>query len=196
MENNRVTFSLPPPPPPPRSTPTNFKDGANLLFRGLRIANFKDGANLLFRGLRIANTNASSMSSWVSYRFQIDSSYTFGRAKTMQKCLEWTRIFFWKQREKVAFSNEYGFLWTGPKSHSLIHEPRKRQIPKLSRAKLLDNTTNSKGLITWARKAMRINSVLSAVLFLAWFIPWAARQAWLLLKLPPGNPTSQYRDFN
>ena len=36
---------------------------------------------------------ASSMRSRVSYRFQIDSSYTCGRAKTMRKRYEWTRIF-------------------------------------------------------------------------------------------------------
>ena len=44
---------------------------------------------------------------------------------------------FWKRIKKVAFSSEYGYVWTGPKSHSLIHEPRKRQIPKLSRANCL-----------------------------------------------------------
>ena len=98
--------------------------------------NFKDGANLLFRGLVIANAYASSMSSWVSYRFQIDSSYTCGRAKTMRKSLKWTRICFEKGK-KVAFSNEYGYEWTEPKSHSFIHEPRKRQIRKLSRANCL-----------------------------------------------------------
>ena len=36
---------------------------------------FKDCASLLFRGFIIANTYASSMSSWVSYRFEIDSWY-------------------------------------------------------------------------------------------------------------------------
>ena len=63
------------------------------------------------------NTYASSMRSRVSYRFQIDSSYTCGRAKTMRKRYEWTRIF-WKRRKKVAFSNEYGYVWTGPKTTS------------------------------------------------------------------------------
>ena len=44
---------------------------------------------------------------------------------------------FWKGKKKVVFSNEYGYEWTEPKSHSFIHEPRKRQIPKLSRANCL-----------------------------------------------------------
>ena len=65
--------------------------------------NFKGGANLLFRGLVIANTYASSMSSWVSYRFQVDSSYTCGRAKTMRKRFEWTRICFEKGKKKLCF---------------------------------------------------------------------------------------------
>ena len=34
---------------------------------------------------------------------------------------------------------------------------------------------------------MRMNSVLPAVLILAWFIRRAARQAWLLEKFPPGS---------
>ena len=38
---------------------------------------FKDGANLLFRGLIIANTYALSMYRGVSYRCQIDSSYSY-----------------------------------------------------------------------------------------------------------------------
>ena len=79
--------------------------------------NLKDGANLLFRGLIIANTYASSMRSRVSYRFQIDSSYTCGRAKTIRKRCENATIgreFFWKQGKKVSFSNEYGYVWTEP----------------------------------------------------------------------------------
>ena len=75
--------------------------------------NLKDGANLLFRGLIIANTYASSMRSRVSYRFQIDSSYTCGRAETMRKRYDWTRIFL-KTGKKVSFSNEYGYVWTEP----------------------------------------------------------------------------------
>ena len=47
--------------------------------------------------------------------------------------------------------------------------------------KLRDNTTHSKGLITWAGEAMRISSVLPAVLFLAWFNRRAAQQARLLM---------------
>ena len=57
---------------------------------------------------------ASSMRSRVSYRFQIDSSYTCGRAKTMRKRYEWTRIFE-NREKKVAFSNEYRYVLTGPK---------------------------------------------------------------------------------
>ena len=38
---------------------------------------FKDGANLLFRGLIIANMYALSMYRWVSYRCQSDSSYSY-----------------------------------------------------------------------------------------------------------------------
>ena len=38
---------------------------------------FKDGANLLFRGLIIANTYALSKYRRVSYRCQIDSSYSY-----------------------------------------------------------------------------------------------------------------------
>jgi len=73
------------------------------------------------------NTYASSMRSRVSYCFQIDSSYTCGRAKTLQvdadflktekkSCVfkririrvDGSRI----RKEKVAFSN--GYMWTGP----------------------------------------------------------------------------------
>ena len=96
--------------------------------------NFKDGANLLFRGLIIANTYASSISSWVSYRFQIDSSYTCGRAKTMRKSFEWTQICFENRKKKLRFQTNTD---TSGQSHSLIHEPRKRQIPKLSGANCL-----------------------------------------------------------
>ena len=60
--------------------------------------------------------------------------------------------------------------------------------------KLRDNTTHSKGLITWAGEAMRMSSVLLTVLFLTWFICRAARQAWLLGKFPPGIPASLYWD--
>ena len=60
--------------------------------------------------------------------------------------------------------------------------------------KLRDNTTHSKGLITWAGEAIRMRSVLPAVLFLSWFIRRAARQPWLLGKFPPVIPASQYWD--
>ena len=50
--------------------------------------------------------------------------------------------------------------------------------------KLRNNTTHSTCLITSAVEAMCMNSVLPAVLFLAWFICRAARiKAWLLGKL-------------
>ena len=41
------------------------------------------------------------MSSRVSCRFQIDSSYTFGQAKTMRKSFEWTRICFEDGEKKL-----------------------------------------------------------------------------------------------
>ena len=63
----------------------------------------KDGANLLFRGLIIANKYASSIRSRVSYRFQIDSSYRCGRAKTTWKCYEWTRYFLENGEKKLRF---------------------------------------------------------------------------------------------
>ena len=63
----------------------------------------KDGPNLLFRRHIIANTHASSMRSRVSYRFQIDSSYMCGRAKTMRKCYEWTRFFLENGGKKLRF---------------------------------------------------------------------------------------------
>ena len=46
---------------------------------------------------------ASSMRSRVSYRFQIDSSYTCGRAKTTRKCCEWTRFFLENGAKKLRF---------------------------------------------------------------------------------------------
>ena len=64
---------------------------------------FKDGANLLFRGLIIANMYVSRMRSCVSYRFQIDSSYTCGRAKTMRKHYEWTRICLKTEKKSCVF---------------------------------------------------------------------------------------------
>ena len=73
---------------------------------------FENGANqepmgfcpsLLFRGLIIANTHASSMSSRVSYRFL--------KSIHRRTC---EREFFWKGRKKVAFSNEYGYVYTRP----------------------------------------------------------------------------------
>ena len=54
----------------------------------------KAGAKLLFRGVIIANTYAASMRSRVSYRFQVDSSYTCGRAKMLRV----DKIFFGKRR--------------------------------------------------------------------------------------------------
>ena len=43
------------------------------------------------------------MRSRVSYRFQIDSSYTCGRAKTTQKCYQWTRVFLENGEKKLRF---------------------------------------------------------------------------------------------
>ena len=39
----------------------------------------------------------------VSYRFQIDSSYTSGRAKTMRKRYEWARIFCKTEKKSCVF---------------------------------------------------------------------------------------------
>ena len=64
---------------------------------------FKDGANLLSRGLIIENTYASSMRSRVSYRFQIDSSYRCGWAKTMRKRYKWTRFFLENGEKSCVF---------------------------------------------------------------------------------------------
>ena len=64
---------------------------------------FKDGANLLFYGLIVANKYASSMRSRGSYRFQIDSSYMCGQAKTMRKHYEWTRIFLKTGKRSYVF---------------------------------------------------------------------------------------------
>ena len=74
---------------------------------------FKDGANLLFRGLIIANTYASSMRSRVSYRF-LKSIYRIRMDRRKRYDLTSGREVFWKRRKIVAFSNEYGYVWTGP----------------------------------------------------------------------------------
>ena len=50
------------------------------------------------------------MLSRVSYRFEINSSYTCGRAKTLRV----DASIFENGEEKVAFSNECGYVWTGP----------------------------------------------------------------------------------
>ena len=74
---------------------------------------FKDGANLLFRGLIIANTYASSMRSRVSYRF-LKSIYRIRMDRRKRYDLTSGREVLWKRRKIVAFSNEYGYVWTGP----------------------------------------------------------------------------------
>ena len=63
------------------------------------------------------NTYMSSMRSRVSYRFQIDSS-------SKKRCENATsgREFFLKTEKKVGFSNEYGYLWTGPYSVVIIDQ--------------------------------------------------------------------------
>ena len=50
-----------------------------------------------------ANMYASSMCSWISYHFQIDSSYTCGRAKMMRKRYVWTWIFFEREKKSCVF---------------------------------------------------------------------------------------------
>ena len=67
---------------------------------------FKDGANLLFRGLIIANTYALSMHRRVSYRCQIDyirRIVTCGRAKTMRKRHECMRISLKTKKKSCVF---------------------------------------------------------------------------------------------
>ena len=59
--------------------------------------------NFLFRGLIIANTYESSMRSRVSYCFQIDSSCTCGRAKTIRKRYEWALMFLKTEKESCVF---------------------------------------------------------------------------------------------
>ena len=57
---------------------------------------------ILFLGLFLLRNQTERLLrrlSRVSYRFQIDSSYTSGRAKTMRKRFEWARIF-WKTEKK------------------------------------------------------------------------------------------------
>ena len=39
----------------------------------------------------------------VNYRFQVDSSYTCGLAKTMQKRYDWTRVFLKTEKKKLRF---------------------------------------------------------------------------------------------
>ena len=64
---------------------------------------FKEGANLLFRGLIIANAYASSVRNRVSYHFQIDSLYTCRQGKTIPKRYEWTRFFLRTEKKSCVF---------------------------------------------------------------------------------------------
>ena len=59
------------------------------------------------------NTYASSMRSRVSYRFQIDSSYTCGRAKTMRK--RYGRGFFEHGEKKLRFQTNTDKCGQGPR---------------------------------------------------------------------------------
>ena len=71
---------------------------------------FKDGANLLFRELIIANTYASKL-----------------RSRPKLTSLNRFVVYVWTgetdaktvRRKKVALSNEYRYLWTGPKGQCL-----------------------------------------------------------------------------
>ena len=54
--------------------------------------------------------------------------------------------------------------------------------------KLRDNTTHSKGLITWAGEALRMKGVLPAVLFVAWFIRQTALQSVITWKISTRDP--------
>ena len=66
---------------------------------------------------------------------------------------------------------------------------RKAANSKVFTWKLRDNTTHSKGVIrAWAVEAMRMNSLLPAVLFLTWFIRQASLQAWFTWKISTLDP--------
>ena len=70
-------------------------------------------------------------------------------------------------------------------SRILSHTNHENGNSKAFTCKLRDNTTHNKVLITWAWKAMPMNSVLPVFLFFAWLIPLAARQGWLLGSFHP-----------
>ena len=82
---------------------------------------------------------------------------TCGRAKTMRKpgrinprCENATsgREFFWRRRKKVAFPNEYGYVWTGPKSSLLVNLKNACIIPYCNAiTKLTDQSENQLKLI-------------------------------------------------
>ena len=79
---------------------------------------FKDGANLLFRGLIIANTYASSMRSRVSYRFlksihriRVDGRKRYERTRIFfegEKSCVFKRIWIRVDRAWVTFSGDRG----------------------------------------------------------------------------------------
>ena len=90
-------------------------------------------------------------------------------------------------------------LWTHPFSHfpsqnelfSSYWKCNTAQWQYPSTCKLRDNTTYSKGLITWPGDAHQQCITRCPV---SRFIRCAVRQAWLLGKFPPGISASQYWD--
>ena len=68
-----------------------------------RCSYFELGLPVLFPAHNSEHVCVKHAGSRVSYRFQIDSSYTWGRAKTMRKRYEWTRIFWQTEEKSCAF---------------------------------------------------------------------------------------------
>ena len=124
--------------------------------------------------------------------------------------VKWSRnqvAFFHVRTAKGAESNI--FTYKLPAWQLFLNKPRKRQIPKLSLANCAFTWAGlaSSAIVTFISvlhekgqpgaaicierlEAMRMSSVLPAVLFLAWFIRQAAWQAWLLGKFPHRIPAS------
>ena len=100
-----------------KPTPKNFKDGANLLFRGL----------IICERLCVKHEQSGKLS--FSNRFIV---YVWTGENDAKKL--WVDAnLFWRRRKKVTFTNEYGYVWTGPKCFTIqltvrawSHEPGKQ----------------------------------------------------------------------
>ena len=68
-----------------------------------RCSYFELGLPVLFRAHNSEHVCVKHAGSRVSCRFQIDLSYTWGRAKTMRKRYEWTRIFWQTEEKRCVF---------------------------------------------------------------------------------------------